>query len=196
MLRRTILFIIGFPIFGCLLGWLIVSIIASDKLTAWRSLGTPPYPAISFASTTLQPIVLTQEGILYAYEGCGEDCWIPIDETSQDLLSSPPFENCPEVSPPHLDKVVAEGTTCDAYGPLIYTIRYAITENGNVWKWEMSRTGLYHPFVQFLFPVVGSIIFLGLGILGIFTSAFESLLDRLDRNAKARLSKADDVIED
>ena len=166
-LRSVIPLAVVLPVAGCALGWVIGSAVFADSQVAWRALGGPASPPASFVHASTQIIVRSRDGVLYSRHLGGPDTWLPISEDEANALPDDSFDQCPQVSPPNLEGVVAQAEACHGYGDIILTTRYAIDQGGRVWwwrghsyrKWEYAVWGALGSFALAVLLVVGALLF-------------------------------------
>lgn len=155
--------LVGLPFLGGVGSVLYLRAQDSGALTRWRRLARPPEAAAEIAGGDLETVyVLSAAGQLY---GCGHrrtddalECWTPVaalpDLDEDLLLDAPVFEAQTPPPGPARDSL----TVSVQYADAAYETRYALLEDGTVWKAELG-SGAYLSLAQLcLGPVLGLII--------------------------------------
>ena len=140
----------------------------AGKLSRWRSLGSPPSPGVEILTGDMGVVYLrTATDSIFGCEHRrmarpAENCWsetqepVSIDEdaTFEDNLF-------------HDEVVSPSGTVVDSLNVTVwraedtFETRYALLDDGTVWKWEYDVGAYFSLFVLALGPVLG----LALGLI-------------------------------
>ena len=93
---------------------------------------------------------------------------------------------CEGVESPPIDDVVNIVEFCNPWGMGglgYYYTKYALLQDGSVWKWEASHSAEGSP-IPFIEPLIGSAIFLAIAFIIVLIFLFDDLLNNLSEKAK------------
>lgn len=178
---RILLTLLISPVIGYFAGSAYSFWALSDERIPWEPLGSPPAPAVKFFNSSNRVIVIDSNEKGYFIGACNPDCWIPFENNLENEPREAFYEFCGDVQPPYINKVVDTAETCYPWGLGYSYAKYVILEDGTVWKWMKSDGGESNPF---LYPILGTVSFIVLGVLIIIIMLLFHLVSRLDERAK------------
>lgn len=182
------------PILGCLLGFGLAYATEAGWLSnSWESIGAPPSkPANLLAISQGEVWLTTQSGGLYHWPtsyDCAQRCWeqvpqLPPTPTPELYVHSIGDEPC--TSPPPLSAKVQTLSQCIQLDWDSVTTTFAITRDGEVFRWRANVLGEGSVLAYFTLPFIGA---LALFLPVLAWALFVRLLDGLARRAQSRGGK-------
>ena len=181
--KRIYIVLLILPIIGCFIGGAFSEWSSSTLRIKWQPLGIPPSQPVEINSA-YPLIVLGSDGANYSYK---VNRWETTDNTHTFEEDHTYDSRCEGVESPPIDNVVYIIESCTPWGKGAmgyYYTRYALLQDGSIWKWEARHSADGSP-IPFIEPIIGSAIFFLIAIAIVLVFLFYDLLTNLSEKVKS-----------
>jgi len=180
--KRIFIVLLFLPIIGCIVGSIFSEWSSSTLRIKWQPLGSPPSQLVEILHTS-PLIALGSDDNYYSHKS---DKWVIEDiETNSEEDQNYDYL-CEGVESPPIDDAVKIVEFCNPWGLGglgYYYTKYALLQDGSVWKWEASHSAEGSP-IPFIEPLIGSAIFLAIAFIIVLIFLFDDFLNNLSEKAK------------
>jgi hypothetical protein len=181
--KKTLAILFFLPLFGGILGWALFS--WGGPPSPWKSLDSPPSPAISLISIAPQLVIESLDGDQFFYSGDFYG-W----KLYTDLPQSPSIKFdeslCESVDAPEIEDVVDSGVICTRWGQGYRYTKYVILSDGTVWEWSVEHSSEWGVMGLFFYILGGIVLFLVIALIVLAVMHFVALLNRLEERSSPR----------